>query len=674
MLRHFRSLATTTASEVDLSELERGRQAIRLVRAFEDNASTWFWETDGEGRLSYLSPRAQGIFDQRGTQTIGRALNDVFQMDADSTTISRTIAFHLKAKSSFNDFPVRGVDQPHGCPWSISGFPKHDAAGLFTGFVGHGTDLTEKRRSEDAIAKLAYSDSLTGLANRQRMKSALEALLLSRTSGFQPTALLLLDLDRFKSVNDTLGHQVGDELLKQVAQRLTQIVGANGLVGRLGGDEFEIVIASDNARQHAEHLAERIIHSLSQPYFAGNVPITIGCSVGIAVAPEDGNEEGVLVRNADLALYAAKDAGRGMYKAYTSTLLAAATRRKALEDDLRQAVVEGALTLAYQPVVTTTGARIVGYEALLRWNHPVHGPISPADFVPIAEESGLIEALGEWVLRTAVQDASSWPHDIRVAVNVSPIQFANPRLASIVTNALAMSGLAPERLELEITEGVFLDETTHSDRMFQMLKGIGVRLALDDFGTGYSSLGYLKSAPFDKIKIDQSFVRGAIMPGNRNAAIIRAIVTLADVLGMETTAEGVEQQDEIDFVRDLGCSHIQGFVYGRPVPLAEVMVQLSGLDPIAKPIGHKVSRPHRDKVIQAARIKLGDISEDVVIRDISLNGAMIEGYGQAGLAIGMDVLIELLDGEVRAANVRWVDGVKAGVHFPRPLERARPKS
>ena len=458
-----------------------------------------------------------------------------------------------------------------------------------------------------------------------------------------------------------------------MAQRLQRGVGDQGLVGRLGGDEFQVVLPGMDAREPLSVLARELIAALSQPYFIAHTSVTIGCSIGIAIAPEHGEDSETLIRNADLALYAAKADGRGVHRFYSDEMLAGAQSRKLLEDDLRHALQTGAFHLAYQPVVATKDARIVGYEALLRWDHPVRGSVSPAMFIPVAEECGLIEQIGEWVLRTACHDAARWPHNVRVAVNVSPIQFANPKLPAIVTSALAASGIAPQRLELEITEGVFLDESASSERMFRALKGLGVRLALDDFGTGYSSLGYLRSAPFDKIKIDQSFVRGAAMPGNRNAAIIKAIVTLADTLGMETTAEGVEIQDEIELVRELGCSHIQGYVYGRGMPAAAVAEQLAQ-GGLATPIGHKVSRAPRTKMLRSARISIGDVAGDVRIRDISPGGAMIDGIEIEGEPAGIDILIELLEDQMFAARIRWAKGGKAGIEFAEnfALDRLNP--
>lgn len=644
------------------------RQALRLVQTFEDANVGWFWECDSEGRITYLSAQIASKVHKNGKDVIGEHLSDVFQVDRESSTVERTINFQLLTRSAFSDYPVSSVAFSNGALWSMSGRPVFDPSGQFEGFVGSGIDFKEKREAQLEIARLAYFDPLTGLANRGRMTAWLSHALASRTSGFNPTALMLIDLDRFKAVNDTLGHQTGDELLKQVGERLQRKVGDAGIVGRIGGDEFQIILANDSARTEAIDLGRSIIEAVSQPYSIDGSPIVIGCSVGIAIGPEHGNSVNDLVRNADLALYAAKDAGRGVVSLYNAELLAAATYRKQIEDDLRDAITKGELFIAYQPIVSTQHEIIVGYEALLRWRHPVHGLISPEIFIPIAEDSGLIEAIGQWVIRTATLDASLWPESVRVAVNVSPVQFCNPNLASIVTHALAESQIHPSRLELEITEGVFLNDDEQSKQMFFTLKRLGVRLALDDFGTGYSSLSYLQSAPFDKIKIDKSFVRGAISANNRNAAIIMAIVTLANALGMETTAEGAENQDEIALIRDLGCSHIQGFVYGKPAPIAEIMATLSDMEAKISAIGHKVSRDPRSKTLRKATVQEGRSSAEVVVRNVSDHGAMIEGAAAAMLEVGTDIAISFLVGEQWIGNVRWVDSHRAGLHFERRLD------
>ncbi|WEK43513.1 MAG: EAL domain-containing protein [Candidatus Sphingomonas colombiensis] len=654
------------------SERDANRLAARLVDEFEAQGTGWFWQTDRAGNLTYITDKVGDELNRMGVVPIGARLVNIFRVDSELVETERTLTFHLSSRTSFSDYSVRpAFDSVVDRWWSISGRPILDDLGCFQGFIGSGSDLTEKRRAEAEITRLALFDSLTGLANRQRMRLSLEKTLNSERNSPSSTGLFLLDLDRFKAVNDTLGHQVGDELLKQVAHRLQRAVGDSGLVGRLGGDEFEVVLPRHPERARLTEIAQDIITALSAPYFISGATLSIGCSVGIAIAPEHGEDVETLVRNADLALYAAKADGRGVHRFYRPELLAGAQNRKRLEDDLRQALAGNEFHLTYQPVVSTVNERIVGYEALLRWDHPSRGPISPAEFVPVAEECGLIEQIGEWVLRTACAEAAQWPDHVRVAVNVSPLQFANPALPAIVTSAIAASGIAPRRLELEITEGVFLQEDSSSELMFRALKGVGVRLALDDFGTGYSSLGYLKKAPFDKIKIDQSFVRGAIQPGNRNAAIIKAIVSLADTLGMETTAEGVEQQDEIALIRDLGCSHIQGFVYGRPARAADVLEQLSVDAGSATPIGHKISRSPRSSVLRTARLEIGDEAGDIRIRNISTTGAMIDGVNFPEEAVGADVLIELIENQLFPATVRWTTDGRAGLQFAEAFDLER---
>ncbi|MFM6854518.1 MAG: putative bifunctional diguanylate cyclase/phosphodiesterase, partial [Sphingopyxis sp.] len=366
------------------------------------------------------------------------------------------------------------------------------------------------------------------------------------------------------------------------------------------------------------------------------------------------------------ALYAAKAAGRGVHRFYEPSMHAAADRRHMLEQELTEAVERNNLRLVYQPVVSCKGERVTGFEALLRWTHPVHGPISPGEFIPIAEESSLIERVGEWVLRQACEEAARWAIPARVAVNVSPTQFANPAFPTLVAQVLAQTGLAPQRLELEITEGVFMAEGSNAERQFETLKRIGVRLALDDFGTGYSSLGYLQRAPLNKIKIDQSFVRGATRGDNQNAAIIRSIVTLAEALGMETTAEGAETEDEIDLIRRLGCSHIQGFYYGPPLEVGE-LIEKMGLDgSAANKVGHKTSRAPRITVLRRGQLHIENNAVPVRLRNISESGTMIElgSYIMPGTATQLDIQ----DGpSIVARCVWWADG-KCGLTFEYPMD------
>jgi len=642
----------------------QGRMATRLVAEFETHSSGWFWQTNADGEVTYLTHRVATELDLPDTPAIGEPLSQLFRMDGALTETERTIAFHLSSRTAFSNYSVRPASRAKlERWWSMSGRPIFDEDGIFLGFVGSGTDLTERRRADAEITRLALFDGLTGLANRQRLRLALDQMLAQPATSQRMTSLFLLDLDRFKTVNDTLGHQIGDALLKKVAQRLQRAIGDAGLVGRLGGDEFQVIMPGHADREKLGELARRVIFDLSQPYSIEGSAISIGCSIGVAIAPQDGAASETLIRNADLALYAAKGDGRGIHRFFREELLVGAQSRKQLEDDLRQALVGNQFYLAYQPVVDTRSERIVGYEALLRWEHPTRGLVSPAEFVPVAEDCGLIESIGEWVLRTACSEAAGWPGDVRVAVNVSPIQFANPILPSLVTSALAKSGIAPHRLELEITEGVFLDESAASEQMFKTLKGCGVRLALDDFGTGYSSLGYLKKAPFDKIKIDQSFVKGATIAGNRNAAIIRAIVSLADALGMDTTAEGVENRDEITLIRDLGCSHIQGYVYGKPTRAADVLLQLKVGGGMATASGYQITRNPRTAMLRNARLQAGGASGDVRIRNISSTGVMVEGIEIDASAVDLDVLIELVEDQMFPAKLRWAADGRAGLEF-----------
>ncbi|WP_322964260.1 putative bifunctional diguanylate cyclase/phosphodiesterase [Sphingomonas fuzhouensis] len=656
-------------------DIMQGQRAVKMIAEFEEHGTGWFWETDRRGRLTYLSEKVARDLAASGIDSLGRTLTELFQMDPAAPGTQRTLSFHMASRTSFSDYTVCAVAEADSMTerwWSISGHPSMDSIGRFRGFVGSGSDLTEKRRSEAEITRLALFDSLTGLANRQRMTLSLDTTLKQSVNPWRPTALFLMDLDRFKAVNDTLGHQAGDLLLQQVARRLERAVGDAGLVGRLGGDEFQVLLPGIDARDRLAALAGEIIMALSRPYDIQGNEVTIGCSIGIAIAPHDGEDSQTLIRNADLGLYAAKGDGRGVARFYAEAMLEGARNRKQMEQDLRIAIAQGQFRLVYQAVVSTRDTMIVGYEALLRWHHPTQGDISPARFVPVAEDCGLIEQIGEWVLRTACAEAVTWPQAARVAVNVSSIQFAKPHLPALVANALAQSGLAPSRLELEITESVFLNDDQASMHQFTALKALGIRLALDDFGTGYSSLGYLRHAPFDKIKIDQSFVRGAVRTGSRNAAIIRAIVTLADTLGMETTAEGVEMQDEIDLIRGLGCSHIQGFVYGRPMEAPEVHRTMDEHGGRAQLVGAKTSRPPRVKVLRTAQILSGNATIDVRIRDLSSTGTMIEGLPPAYIVGGAAVALCIGGDAPIRGYIRWERDGRVGIAFATPLPEDHP--
>ena len=650
-------------------ELEQERvrnRAEDILNDYEEAGLGWFWETDRRGILTYVSPTVARVLGHEGVEELaGCNFTDLFDLAAGGAEGERTLNFHLSARSSFQEVPVRAACREERW-WSVSGRPIYDQFGNFVGYRGSGTDLTERRRSQENASRLAHYDSLTGLANRFKMSQSLEKILSAPFAVHRCCSVLLLDLDRFKQVNDTLGHPAGDALLKQVAQRLERTVDEKGLVGRLGGDEFEVIVPGTLGRDRLAYLAQDIINSLSQPYSIEGHRVVIGASVGICIAPDHGLTSEALIRNADLALYAAKDGGRGRYHFFADDLHTRAEERRQLEQDLRDAITQGGLELYYQPVVDTATERITGFEALMRWDHPQRGAMSPTRFIEIAEEAGLIGQMGEWALRTACRDLSQWPADVRVAVNVSPLQFSNPQLPAIVTNALVEANVHPSRLELEITESVFLDDDDGTDAMFAALKKIGVRLALDDFGTGYSSLGYLKKAPFDKIKIDQSFVRGATQPGSRNGAIIASITSLAQSLGMETTAEGVETLDELDLIRLQGCSHVQGFIYSLPLSAVAAVERLrTGLTAVAR--GPRSARVPRQTMLRKVVLDHDGELYNGTIRNISSTGALIEGLWN--VPDGTSFQVRLSDRHAIAAVSRWCDGDRMGVEFASPLQR-----
>ena len=624
--------------------------ALLLLRNYEESGQGWFWSADAKGRLTYITDSVARLMGRTGRALLGTAFTDLF-LPADSQgERQRTLPFLLTKQSKFHELPLRSAFEGDDRWWAISGRPQFDGSGKFTGYRGSGTDITEQRRSAEDASRLALYDSLTGLANRFNISKKLDATLAAFAQQQRSCAIMLIDLDRFKQVNDTLGHPAGDALLKQVAQRLLKLVGDREMVSRLGGDEFQIILPDIEDRGKLGDMATDIIASLSQPYSVEGSRCIIGASVGVAIAPFDGQGSDDLVRNADLALYAAKGNGRGRFSFYSSDLHQAAEQRRALEEDLRDALTRGEMELCYQPVVQSKSNMVTGVEALIRWTHPERGPISPALFIPIAEEANMIWQLGGWVLRKACEDASRWPGEMRVAVNVSPIQFANPDLPKVVAGALAATGLSPDRLELEITESVFLGDSAETNRMFKALKELGVRLALDDFGTGYSSLDYLQSAPFDKIKIDQSFVRDATVPGSRNGAIIAAIVALAEALEMETTAEGIESLDQLDLIRGLNVSHVQGYVYSKPVPQAELLDHAEAGSWTIKPSGPARQRNDRFSLFR----KVGAIHDNhryaVVIRNLSTTGALIEGI--LDVPVGTRFVIDFGEGQLVTATVR----------------------
>ena len=578
----------------------------------------------------------------------------------------RTLGFHLSARFPFSEVIVRAASA-EDIHWSLSGNPVFDEAGRFHGFRGIGTDLTEQRRSEQEISRLARFDSLTGLPNRALMRQTLDEALRNAATRQKGCALFLIDLDRFKNVNDTLGHPVGDALLREVAKRLTSVMGDHGQIGRLGGDEFMAVLPGTVDIGLIESLARTLIEQVSRPYSIEGHRVSIGASVGIAIGDPGRSNADSLVRDADLALYAAKGDGRGKHKFYEASMHSEAAERQLLENDLGQALERDELWVAYQPIVRTAGEEVCGFEALVRWRHPSRGAIGPDRFIAIAEECGLIGKIGQWVLRTALAEAAHWPDNVRIAVNLSPIQFNDPGIIDIVAMALKDSGVRAERLELELTEGVFLAESDATDDTFAKLKNLGVRLALDDFGTGYSSLRYLRKAPFDKIKIDQSFVRGVGSSVNRNGAIIRAIVTLAESLDMDTTAEGVETHDDLALIRELGVSQVQGYIFGRPVAGEEARAIANSSRVEAE--GFQATREPRHRLMRRAIAAFDGERCEIRLRNISATGAQVEC--DRVVTPGQMLTIDIVGVGPVVGLVRWAQAGKFGVQFGDPFDLTR---
>jgi diguanylate cyclase (GGDEF)-like protein len=436
------------------------------------------------------------------------------------------------------------------------------------GWVATHEDITERRRAEMKIAHMARHDALTDLPNRVLLRERLGEALAHVEHGHR-LAVLCLDLDQFKNVNDTLGHPIGDELLRAVAGRLRGCVRDTDTISRVGGDEFSIIQTDIVNATDAERLARRISEAITAPFDLHGHLVMVDTSIGIALAPADGTDVNDLLKNADMALYGAKADGRGVYRFFEPKMDARMKARRTLELALRKALEKGEFELYYQPVVNLRRQDVHCCEALIRWHHPERGIVSPGEFIPVAEEIGLIVALGEWVIRRACEDAAKWPDEICVAVNLSPTQLNNKSLLPTVLSALASSQLPAHRLELEITEAVLMQNTESTLKALHQLRSLGIRISMDDFGTGYSSLSYLRSFPFDKIKIDRCFING-LGDSSESAAIVQAVAGLAVSLSMTTTAEGVETRDQLDRVRELGCTDVQGFFYSPPVPLHEL--------------------------------------------------------------------------------------------------------
>ena len=571
-----------------------------LLNDFEAQAADWLWRLDIENRVREPTIRFAEAAGREPVELHGIPFLSLFAQSAERDQLEG----HLAAGTSFRDLTLRLAREGEARWWKLTGRTTRKG-----GMRGVASDVTAQKSAEERVHYMAHYDELTDLANRFLFHEDLERALRRRSAPGE-LAILCLDLDSFKSVNDTLGHPAGDALLTEVAKRIQLAVRQQDLVARLGGDEFAVLMRGKDVGKDAERIARRILAAIVEPVLVQGTQIITSTSIGIALAEAHANDDAdALMRRADLALYAAKGAGRNRFALFEPGMDRIARERRELEMDLRTALVRGQFELYYQPLINIETGQTAGYEALIRWNHPERGIICPDDFVPLAEETGLIVQIGEWVIREACAEVAAWPERLRVSINLSPAQMRSASLVGTIVNAIAGAEIDPGRLELEITENVLLHDSEANLATLHRLREMGVRIALDDFGTGYSSLNYLRSFPFDKIKIDKCFV-GDLESNPDCLAIVRAVTALASSMGMETTAEGVELADQLELLRIEGCTQAQGYLFSRPEkaeqftdlrrsrPAASVSLPASVLD-IRKP--ERSPNPDEDKVARRPR-------------------------------------------------------------------------
>ncbi|OJW21039.1 MAG: hypothetical protein BGO51_26060 [Rhodospirillales bacterium 69-11] len=542
------------------------RQSEAFARSVVESSTECIKVLDLEGRLLFMNSAALRRHDLRDFALVaGRYWASLLP-----GTMVAEVEHAIAAAKDGQSVQFTGHSHVGDVPkwWDVIVSPISDDEGAVTRILAISRDITEKRSAQEQITRLVYQDALTDLANRRLMRQEL-GLALTRTVLGEQIALHYIDLDHFKAVNDTLGHLVGDALLQQAADRLRRCVRRSDVVARLGGDEFAILQTGVHAPEDAATLAAHVIAAFAAPFELADRQVTTGISIGIALAPRHASTADDLVRDADIALYRAKAEGRGTFRFFEPTMAEAIQRKEELRAGLGTALERDEFALFFQPVVSLRSGRVTGFEALARLQHPAQGLVSPAEFIPVAEESGIIGRLGRWALHAACNEAVRWPEAARVAVNLSPVQFRDPQLLGSVTEALAASGLPPERLELEITESVLMHDSEANLTVLRALRELGVRIAIDDFGTGFSSLGYLLRFAVDRIKIDRSFI--AELPGSvQSKAIVRAVASIGRGLGISITAEGVETAEQLAMIRRQGCAEAQGYVFSRPVPGTEV--------------------------------------------------------------------------------------------------------
>ncbi|MEL6202756.1 MAG: EAL domain-containing protein [Pseudomonadota bacterium] len=564
-----RNFVKRTASE--LAQRESSEQLGQKLSDFEESSHEWFWETNEHGNIVKASDDLLAALrveekSELGTLRAFQHISSVVEKSASDLERFKDAILHRKPFRKLN----LCINHTDGPAWiQVSGKPVYHKSGKFSGYIGVGADVTIEKTAESRIVEMAHYDGLTGLLNRSSFASRLEAASKDLARNETPFMLMFLDLDKFKLVNDTYGHHTGDELLKMVAKRLSQIVRQGDAVARLGGDEFAILFHNTNDPIAAACFASRIVESVSRPYDFETHFAVVGTSIGVAMAPQHGKDPDQLLRNADLALYRAKEDGRGLFRFFEDRMDTEEREKRTLELDMRTALEEDKFGMYFQPKVCTETGRIVCFEALMRWEHETRGQVTPDEFIPLAEQSNLIVDIGRWTLRKACEMASNWPQDVCVAVNISATHFMRSEIVEDVKSALDEFGFDANRLEVEITESLMVANTADVAANLEGLKELGVSLALDDFGTGYSSLSYLTKFPFDRLKIDKSFIQD-IETDRKSKAIMRAISTLSEDLDIAITVEGVETEAQVEFLKTIHCDQFQGYFFSSAIPQEEV--------------------------------------------------------------------------------------------------------
>lgn len=661
-LKGFLSSISGVGSRGAASKLSDGEK-LAMLDDLEQSGLGWFWACDQKGNLTYLSATIADRLNLPLEEIIGQPLSSVFvPVDRDGRT--KSLALMLGAQKSFSGFAVRAEKRPNGAVLRLSGQPSH-RSNTYEGFRGTGWDITDEYHREEETARLAKYDSLTGLSNRHRMKSLIETTLTAFKAAKRNCALMMLDLDKFKHVNDTLGHAAGDELLKQVSDRLKRSIEVECEIGRLGGDEFQVMIPDVDDRGELGEIAMKIITMLKQPYTLEEGRCVIGCSVGIAVAPHDGVTMDEVVRSADLALYAAKNGGRGQYRFFSGELENEAIFRRRLEENLGDAVRREQLFLKYEPIVDANSEAVRALEAHICWMHDQRGEIDEQEFASILDGSSQVAEVGTWAIKQACTHATQWPDTIRVAVNIPVALFASDGFVDAVSEALQQTDLSPHRLELEVSEAVFFGDTDAVDRTLGRLFKLGVRLTLDEFGSGYSSLAYLRRAPFDAIKIDEKLIEEAGKHDSSELGLVRAIVALADALEMDTIANGIESTELLARLKECGVKRMEGPVYSDPVGVEVVARELVGENWKITPCGDRIKRSKRRTVYRRINVIHDDHSYEVVLRNLSKTGALIQGLDE--VPKGTQFVVDLGGGQLAVATVIRSNGDTQGLEFEQPL-------